>query len=63
MSLADFGKFQYQISSSGAATKEEFNVGCIRGVKLQFRPRRMVRTSVSDHTFGRVLSVKAKKNG
>ncbi|NDV66707.1 HU family DNA-binding protein [Bacteroides sp. 224] len=61
VSLGDFGKFQYHISSNGTATKEEFSTGHIRDVKLRFRPGRMIRTSVADHTFERVLSVKARK--
>ncbi|NDV66646.1 hypothetical protein [Bacteroides sp. 224] len=61
VSLGDFGRFQYHISSRGAATKEEFTSGCIRDVKLRFRPGRMIRTSVADHTYEQVLSVKARK--
>lgn len=59
--LAEFGNFQYQVSSRAADTKEEFTAANIRKVKLQFRPGRMLRPQLGDFQFERVISVKARK--
>ena len=59
--LAEFGKFQYQISSHGAETKEKFTPANIRKVRLQFRPGEMLKPSLVNLQFERVLPVKTRK--
>ncbi len=59
--LAEFGSFQYQVSSRGADTKEEFTPANIRRVKLQFRPGKMLKPQLGEFRFERVMSVKARK--
>ncbi len=61
VSLGEFGKFQMQVSSRGAQTKDDFTHANIKKVKVQFRPGRMIRTAVSDYKYERVISVKARK--
>lgn len=59
--LAEFGKFQYQISSYGAETKEKFTPANIRRVRLQFRPVELLKPSMVNLKFERVLPVKTRK--
>lgn len=59
--LGEFGKFQYQISSSGAMTPEEFTTSNIRKVRIQFRPGELIKESMDKLKFERVISVKARK--
>jgi len=59
--LAEFGSFQYQVSSHGADTKEEFTPANIRKVRLQFRPGKLLKPQLGDFQYERVISVKARK--
>jgi len=62
VSLADFGKFQYQLSSEGAEDKEKFNQAMIRRVKLQFRPGKKLDTRFQKLTFEQVpVKIREKK--
>ena len=61
VSLGEFGKFQYQLSSNGADTADEFTSANIRKVKVQFRPGKMIRQVIPNLKFERVISVKARK--
>ncbi|MCD8031145.1 MAG: HU family DNA-binding protein [Bacteroides sp.] len=59
--LEEFGKFQYQISSRGAESKEKFTPANIRKVRLQFRPCEFLKPSLKHLKFERVLPVKTRK--
>lgn len=61
VSLGEFGKFQYQLSSEGADTAEQFTTANIRKVKIQFRPGELIRQAIPALKFERVISLKAKK--
>ena len=57
VSLGDFGRFQYQLSSEGADSKAEFTAARIKKVKLHFRPGRMWKPTVDRLQFEQVISV------
>lgn len=59
--LGDFGRFQYQLSSEGTATKSEFTFAQIKKVKLHFRPGRMWKPSMDRLQFEHVISVEERK--
>lgn len=63
----NFGSFQLQIHSKGAATKKEFSPGHITGVSIQFRPGNMVQSAttraVGGLTFKRVPTKKELAEG
>lgn len=59
VSLSDFGKFQYQLSSEGATERDKFNQSMIRRVKLQFRPGKKLDTRTQKLQFEQVISKKA----
>lgn len=61
VSLGDFGKFQYQISSDGADEKKNFNQSMIRRVKLQFRPGKKLNTAYQHLSFEQVVPVKMRQ--
>jgi len=59
--LGELGKFQYQISSTGALKRESFTPANIRKVKIQFRPGSMLKPQLGNLSFERVISVKARE--
>lgn len=61
VSLGDFGRFQYQLSSEGTDTKTEFTSARIKKVKLHFRPGRMWKPTVDRLQFEHVISVEERK--
>lgn len=61
VSLGEFGKFQYSISSTGAETPELFTTANIRRVRIRFRPGELVGESLQNLKFERVPSLKAVK--
>lgn len=60
VSMGDFGKFQFHISSHGADTRDEFNQSLIKKVRVQFRPGIFIRESLKNLTFEQTLSVKSR---
>lgn len=61
VSLGEFGTFQYQISSKGAESVEQFTTANIKKVRIQFRPGSLVKEGLNGLKFERVISVKARK--
>ena len=59
--LGDLGKFQYQVMSKGAFTREEFTHYNIRKAKLQYRPSMAIKESLENLEFEEVISLKAKQ--
>lgn len=57
--LGDFGRIQYQLSSEGADTEEEFKYTNIIKANLQFRPGLAFREKEKGLKFAKVLSKKA----
>lgn len=57
--LGDLGKFQYQVMSRGAFTREEFTHHNIKKAKLQYRPGNAIKESIDKLTFEEVLPHKA----
>lgn len=63
VNLGEFGTFQFQLSSEGAKTKDEFTSANIRKARFQFRPGLLVREAQKTLKYERVdpLPQKAKK--
>ncbi len=61
VNLGTLGKIQFQLSSSGAPTREEFTHHNIRKPRFQFRPGILFKSILDELRFERVLSIKAKK--
>lgn len=61
--LGDFGHFQMQVSSKGAATEKEFNTTNIKKAKIQFRPGKLLTNMIATLAYNQVaqLPKKAKK--
>lgn len=57
--LGDLGSFQFQLSSKGTETKEEFTHGHISGARIQFRSGNVFRKLKSNLKFEKVISLKA----
>lgn len=58
VNLGGLGKIQVQVSSKGAATREEFTFRNIIKVNFRFRPGKLLRSALHDLTFKRVVAVK-----
>jgi len=59
--LGELGKFQYQVMSEGAYTREEFKHYNIKRAKLHFRPGKALLESISKLEFEEVIPLKAKQ--
>lgn len=59
--LGDFGRFRYELSSTGAEKKTEFTSANIRKVRLHFRPGLMWKPSVDRLRFEQVIPVEEKR--
>lgn len=61
VNLGELGSFRFEISSSGAATKEEFNQSNIKRAKFCYRPGSMVKDIQSNLRYERVEPLPRKK--
>lgn len=52
--LGEFGTFRLNLSSEGADTEEAFNKSNIKGVKLNFRPGKIIRTELKTVDYQKV---------
>lgn len=57
--LGDFGRLQYQLSSKGADTEEDFKSTHIKRARLQFRPGYAFRQQQTVLQYEKVLPLKA----
>jgi len=61
VSLGDFGKFQFQISSRGAISASEFTQANIRKARFHFRPGKQIKELIPNLEYEEVISVKLRK--
>lgn len=58
--LGDLGRFQFQLKSTGAATREQFTHHNIKKAKLQFRPGRLMIKAVDGLQYEEVIPLREK---
>lgn len=58
--LGDLGRLQFQISSKGAFTREEFTHHNITRTRIQFRPGKLLTQVLNSLRFEEVIPVKEK---
>jgi len=58
--LGELGRFQLQLSSKGAYTREEFTFHNIKRARIQFRPGRLIKQVLDNLRYEEVVSVKEK---
>jgi len=59
--LGNLGRFQFQLTSKGAETREEFTFRNIERARIQFRPGRLMTQVLDNLQYEEVISVKEKQ--